>query len=375
MAGTWGAAPLKPDGFSQAATGWRAPHSARNRGDRDWAALGSRDFPINLSQSDLLSSRSDGCKTNMTTKTTMTCGVPVRLGRLARQDGIPCAVTGRRAGHGGHGDDAVRIFIRLPGGSRFALWVSPELPVGPMVAPPSEMLFSQPVRATSPVRGLLAQQAEQAGSSFDFESSLGDMLSGQSEASALLTEHGSLKDLIEAATGIPAQSQKLVVGQRGKVEEPTRPLHLYDIGHGALLHLTVKSCDARKNVQFLASPKLTANYNTAGPWERIPKFMKSKASCGNRVAKELVEPLPDFHVSMAHEPKVLIQTASEVFYQDYTFLRDNHIFDLAGRIRKRFDKMPRVAHHANASNTIEDMKRRATVLPSLIKQEAHAADI
>lgn len=360
---TWGGAP----------TAWRpAPLSARNNRE------GSLEGPcLRDSRTDLISSNSQ--KTNKTDGR-QSC-VPIRPWLLPRDDGIPCAVTGRRAGQKGTaGEIHIRIFIRLPGGNRFALWVPPDMLVGPLSATseaqtkephpisaifaagstPGSALMDSSSSSTkgdgrlTPLRALLAGQAEDR--SLDMFGEDEDLIGEISEASPV---QGSLKDLIEAATGIPAESQKLVVGLRGPLWDANKQLCTYDVGHGAQLHLSIKHDGSRKDVQFLATPRLkqlhAESHDSSSLYDHMDTFMKSKSTCGSRVAKDLVEPLPDWHVSMEHEAKGSTSRSSELYYQDYTYLRDNHIFDLAGRIRKRFRALPRVAQSAAVpSNAVNE---------------------
>jgi len=408
--------------WGSAATAWRPPPKSA-RTSRECGSQGSptseqnsKTFEANFgsiaslaslaqtfdSKTDLLSTKSSGNRSHVSR-----IGVPIRHWLLPRQDAIPSAVTGRRRDAGGQfsetADPDIRIFIRLPGGNRFAVWVPPDMPVGPL--PTSESVedgdlsgsfqprigeeslitsgsnvvdtsqverrgfspcsstgehFSSNIMDTlgslssrsrkadgnlTPVRALLARTAD------SHYAELSDMFGGDDdfEISQASLVHGSLKDLIEAATGIPAKLQKLVVGTRGPLKDADKPICMYDVGHGAQLHLSIKHTGSRKAVQHLACTALKEQYakshDSGFLYENMGQFMKSNAMSqnGSRAAKDLVEPLPDWHVSMTHEPKSAMAISSELYYQDYTFLRDNHIFDLAGRIRQRFKALPRVA--------------------------------
>lgn len=219
-----------------------------------------------------------------------------------------------------------------------------------MTSAPSESHFSDSTKSEgrhSPVRALLTQQAEGVLSPLSRQNSADrssfDMFGGQSEISDFSIQHSSLKDLIEAATGVPAQCQKLVIGRRGMLVDAKKSLYQYDVGHGALVYLSIRNAGTRNDVRFLASPRLKEETDMHGPMNQIGHFMKSKTMMGTKVAKEIVEPLHMWHVSLAHEPSVAMSRSSEMYYQDYTFLRDNHIFDLAGRIRKKFNHLTRVS--------------------------------
>lgn len=357
--GTWGGSGSQ----YLAPTAWRAPKSARINRDMDSSSM--------LERSSLLDSRTDLMSIDSSRRgapSVVSCGVPVHISRLHRVDGIPDRETGRRAGHkGAHGESDIRIFIRLPGGSRFALWVPPDIVVGPLDPPSegsSESLPSFLRRFTkseegslgdgrlTPLRSLLAQRSEGSDQFKDtslFEGNVPfslDMIGTQSEVSSDESprkQQSSLKNLIEAATGIDAKRQRLVIGRRGPLEDPKKPIHTYDIGHGATLYLSIKNAGTRAEVQFLASPALKQSHDVHTPWEHMERFMRSTATVGNRVAKDVVEPLPDWRVSFERRALAPLEYPSEMYYKDYTFLRDNHIFDLTGRIRKRFEDKPAAA--------------------------------
>merc|ERR1719230_1883766 len=105
-----------------------------------------------------------------------------------------------------------------------------------------------------------------------------------------MSEPASVKDLIEAATGIPADVQKLTFGRRGPLEDPKKQLHRCDIGHGALLYLSIKKTGTCEEGQFLASPALRKHYNVNQPWESIDDFLKSRTTVGSRSANQVLEP-------------------------------------------------------------------------------------
>lgn len=107
--------------------------------------------------------------------------------------------------------------------------------------------------------------------------------------------------------------------------------------------MSIKNAGTREEVQFLASPALKTATDMHAPMNRMADFKRSKTAYGGRMPKEIVEALPDWHVSMAHKPKEVLVSTSEAYYQDYMFMRDNNIFDLTGRIRKRFASSKRCA--------------------------------
>lgn len=75
-------------------------------------------------------------------------------------------------------------------------------------------------------------------------------------ASVSLQSSGeSLKAMIEAATGFPESRQRLVCGHAGPLDRDERALCDYDVGHGALLYLSLKpdATTAKEPLRFLAS--------------------------------------------------------------------------------------------------------------------------
>merc|ERR1719162_2614173 len=72
----------------------------------------------------------------------------------------------------------------------------------------------------------------------------------------------TLKGLIEAATGIPASQQKIVFGRIGPLDDDAKALCDYDVGHGALLYLSVRpalNSKNKKTLEHLASPRLASS--------------------------------------------------------------------------------------------------------------------
>lgn len=355
---TWGGSTMSWGG---APTGWRnPPGSARVQKEESESLNHSDSFGVlRDSRTDLQSSLKSNRSSVKSKASQRSQGVPIRHWTLPRTDGIPNAVTGQRQA-APEGDNLIRVFIRLPAGDRFALWVPPDMPVGPLAAPPSPVLPEKDERARggrqSPFKSLLAEKSGEVfiepvtfdSLNFGFDSScLGESF-GDFPA-------GSLKDMIQSVFGIPADLQKLVIGRRGPLTDPKKPIYQYDVGHGALLYLTIKKHGDR--VMHLASPalksKLEETHSTDAMYESMGSFRKSTLSCGTRTAKELVEPLPDWRVPLDKKGADDTVKSSELFYQDYTFLRDNHIFDLAGRIRKRFGAANRVAVQQSAPEKLE----------------------
>lgn len=323
-----------------APTAWRKPFSARNHRDHDWTASTTS---LGISRTDI----SNGSMGSY--------GVPIRHWRLPRQDAIPCRITGRRAGHGG--DDCIRIFVRLPGGGRFGLWVPPHIPVGPLQPVSFHALISDELARPAaegtgrltPVKALLTQRLYgtdgidtlmETEGIVEHSATFSGLRSESIESSVVCN---SLKGLIEAVSGVPADKQRLVVGCRGPLEDVTRPIHKYDIGHGATLFLSIKNHGTRQDVRFLSSPALKKEFDAHHAdsiYAHMEEFAKSKIMIGGREAKDIVELLPEWQdVLVKEHPRV--ENSGEIMFQDYMFLQDNHIFDKAARIRKKFFSAPR----------------------------------
>eukprot|EP00927_Polykrikos_kofoidii_P079682 TRINITY_DN76481_c0_g1_i1.p1 TRINITY_DN76481_c0_g1~~TRINITY_DN76481_c0_g1_i1.p1 ORF type:complete len:537 (-),score=54.04 TRINITY_DN76481_c0_g1_i1:163-1617(-) len=345
----------------------RAHSSARGFGLDTWTASRS----VNASW---------GCSSARTSRSARGCGVAVRVGSLPRQDTIPCRNSGRRTISAA--DRQIRIFVRLPGKGRLAVWVPPSLLVGPSPAPTvatncfsdfwgadAEIRGPLAGRSTvmpgssatqvergrlSPFRRLLAEQTvEQEGlTETDLCKSLGT--SGTSGVSKALSARsmsprsaramGSLKGLLETATGVPAERQKLVFGTGGTLEDDYRALCDYDVGHGALLYLSVRPAEGtRKNVNFLASHvlALSQHHDSEAIFSELRKFLKSKV--GGVLGKDIIEPLRDWETHGKKAMQVNVEWPREQPYHDYTDLPDNSIFDLVGRVRKRFGALPKLA--------------------------------
>jgi hypothetical protein len=172
----------------------------------------------------------------------------------------------------------------------------------------------------------------------------------------------SLKEVIQAATGVPVKLQKLVFKKRGPLDDHRRLLHECDIIHGATLHLAVKTdgLSVGKGQIHLASPALAkAKKNLHAQFlnnvEEVHKGTRDSHSPATkessrrdseskkRTLKETVELMPQWQdcndratqMAGAGGAEQLIEAYGEVATFDYRFLPDNHIFDLADRVRQR----------------------------------------
>jgi len=303
---------------------------------------------------------------NATGRSGRSCGVEVRPWALPRQDTIPDPRTGRRMI--GAPDPQIRIFLRLPGKGRLALWVDPDLPIGPEAGPHD--LFTELFGEDAEIRGPYARKPSSADGRLTpvrallarrQQGGLAGVGAGHPSSSTLMSEdpprgssarssagHGgpaSLKALVEAATGVPIARQKLVFGRVGPLDDHSRALCDYNIGHGALLYFSARpEPSTKKGQSFLASPKLADMQEPGFILDRMGKFMTGQGR-SNR-GKDVVECLPDWRRARSTDLKV--EWPLEQQYFDYQFMPDNHIFDLVGRVRKRFGRHDRAAKSAAA---------------------------
>lgn len=153
----------------------------------------------------------------------------------------------------------------------------------------------------------------------------------------------SLKGVIEQATGIPAAQQKLVYGRSGPLEQDGKALCDYDIGHGALVYLSIRAPPGTKKDQlFLASPALASASGATTAAGRLSAFVKRRRGGATRTMsregkpkkEDMVVPLPDWRNADALVPEVECPAGTLTY--SYMGLRDNSIFDLTDRVRRRF---------------------------------------
>jgi len=300
------------------------------------------------------------------TRLSRSCGVAVRHGNLPRQDTIPCRITGKRFNCAQ--DSRIRIFVKLPGNGRVALWVSPSTPVGPIIRKRSNPYERFPEDRPSdtngrltPLRSLLTEQMGPMTDEFDStvlswlpeEGTKGSFLRSTSYSSTLQPED-SLKGLLEAATGVPVAEQKLVFGRVGALDDDERFICEYDVGHGALIYLSVKPSKAsprKDGPKFLATAALAAERNPRALLDRVARFVKEGK--GSKNGMEIVEHLPDWQKKKADCMEVKVEWPHEQPYHDYMSLPDNNIFDLTGRVRKRFQEIPQTARFMSTFRNAE----------------------
>eukprot|EP00930_Biecheleria_cincta_P015843 TRINITY_DN13075_c0_g1_i1.p1 TRINITY_DN13075_c0_g1~~TRINITY_DN13075_c0_g1_i1.p1 ORF type:complete len:492 (-),score=72.51 TRINITY_DN13075_c0_g1_i1:21-1496(-) len=347
----------------------RAPHSARSsRGPRSarsaMSAMSARSSRRSLISPRSVQSAPTGTggmsEMSMYSSTRRKSGVAIWPGRLPRQDAIPVRVTGRRTLAAP--DERIRIFVRVPKG-RLAFWVPPDIPVGPAAHAETEIKDDTgrltPFRAllTKKGNGLYMEGAEGIGASTAVLSdvtSLPQMSPIGSTAKLEQASHveSSLKDLVEAVTGIPAQEQKLA-GPYGPLDKPSKILCDLDIGHGALLFLSLRKdyksrSLERRHRKHGSSPRKQNAYadilQSVKIFDKARKFMKREI--GSKMGKEFVEVLPDWQ--RAGESELVVEWPGEQQWFDYTGLPDNNIFDVVGTIRKRFTELPRISAAAAA---------------------------
>jgi len=188
----------------------------------------------------------------------------------------------------------------------------------------------------------------------------------------------SFKNLIEAATGVPIAHQKLFYGPSGVLVDNNKALYEYEIGQNAMVHLSTRR-DPRKVSEFNEERRkqglrgLRTTFREVegieNPqhllddriYEHVRKFMDTKV--GPKMGKDLVMFVP--HWRKAGTSPLKYEWPHEQIWHDYSVLADNGIFDFAGRIRKRFHRLPRMANAAASSKILEaqaDALQRSGVL-------------
>lgn len=316
-------------------------------------------------------------------------GVLVRPNLLPRQDAIPHSISGSSGPHG-ITDPRVRIFVRLPGGGRLALWVPADIRVGPATTKQRDRFTDiwgddaethgpsakarPPGGRMSPFRTLLARQDALAYEDVSTESpsqvlaacdedaafgfaalsmspvGLSKGIGANASQLSLLAPSGSasfgvstdpvglegktLKELIEVATGLEPARQKLVFGSVGSLERDNLSLCSYDVGHGALLLLSVRS--TKGSVDNLAGPLLAKSKREVQMQRSTEEFIRQTKS-SRRTARSEVHPtfehLPEWVVPKTQA--VHVEAPQDIKVFDYTFMPDGGIFDYVGRVRKR----------------------------------------
>mmetsp|Transcript_6056 Transcript_6056/g.14388 ORF Transcript_6056/g.14388 Transcript_6056/m.14388 type:complete len:441 (-) Transcript_6056:113-1435(-) len=314
-------------------------------------------------------------------------GVKIREDLLQREDPVPVRLSGRR--HGAAPDDKIRIWVRVPKG-RLAFFVPPHLPLGPREEP--QELLADDGRAT-PLRSLLARRngqlcaereaAELPGTVPEASATMPSTEQEQIQSAAKLSAisasqmspcasstviiegdrvESNFKSLVEAATGIPIPHQKLFYGPAGVLEDNSKALYQFEIGQGSLLHLSTRR-DPRKVADYEERRKKGefASFRKAEGMEnphhllderlfpRIRAFMNTKV--GPKMGKDLVMVVPDW--KKAGTSPLEYEWPHEQIWLDYSFMHDNGIFDFAGRIRKKFHRLPRLANAAASAKLVE----------------------
>lgn len=300
-------------------------------------------------------------------------GVRIRQHNLPRQDPIPVRLSGRR--HGAAQDDRIQVWVRVPKG-KVAFWVPPNLPLGPTAAKVDRTCG----RAT-PLRSLLTQKMSQeqertmnsmsekdhvqsTAKFSEFAISQTTQMSPCASSTFTLASdiESNFKSLIEAATGVPVAQQKLFFGPWGILEDNRKALFQYEIGQGAMVHLSTRR-DPELVAQFYQEagrtkrPKGKAYHGLENPrhlldqriFDRIRTFMNTKV--GSKMGKDLVMIVPDW--KKAGVSALEYEWPHEQPWHDYKLLADNGIFDFAGRIRKKFRELPRLAAAAASPKVVE----------------------
>eukprot|EP00931_Biecheleriopsis_adriatica_P030658 TRINITY_DN18052_c0_g1_i2.p1 TRINITY_DN18052_c0_g1~~TRINITY_DN18052_c0_g1_i2.p1 ORF type:complete len:365 (+),score=57.45 TRINITY_DN18052_c0_g1_i2:33-1127(+) len=156
-------------------------------------------------------------------------------------------------------DDLLRLTIRAPAGRSFGILASRSTRVGPERA---------------------EARAEAA-----FEEEWGEILADHESQEGAK----SLKELVEAATGIPIRQQKLTYGLRGPLEKDHYAVSDYDMDNGSVISLTIKPGGSRHE-----PPR-------RGPW-----VCKGEADLGEH-AWQVTGALPKWDVSTTLQRKTAAQ--------------------------------------------------------------------
>lgn len=297
------------------------------------------------------------------------CGVPVRPWLLPRGDPIPDRVTGKVTRVSA--DRRIRIFVHLPSGDRVALQVVPEMPIGPPIEAyqpsPLEKVFGRgaedrgwssgpPGRAT-PVRQLLAQRhdarlgcdslaASRKSLGVTSHITLASEPADPEEADSGFNPEASLKNLVEAATGVSVDRQKLMFRGIGELLDHNKAICDYDIGHGALIYLSVRRPRRRKGSQetspkFLAGPVLAGMHEPDFISERVNRFARERV--GAKRGADLATLVPTWQdpmLNIKHDHPEMLGN-EEPLESLYTV----NTFDLSRRT------MARIREHAGAPLT------------------------
>ncbi|CAK9117309.1 unnamed protein product [Durusdinium trenchii] len=274
-------------------------------------------------------------------------------------------------------DGMIQVWVRVPKG-KLAFWVPPNLPLGPASAQVEESTCGR----DTPLRRLLTQLNEESfvdekelrSANFEMASQehvqstaklSGPTVSQMSptlSSTTLSDVESSFKSLIQAATGVPMSQQKLFFGPSGLLEDNSKALFQYEIGQGAMVHLSTRRDpelvaqfyeDARrskrkgkKTYHGLENPRHLLDNRI---FDRIRQFMNTKV--GSKMGKDLVMIVPDW--KKAGVVPLEYEWPHEQPWHDYKLMPDNGIFDFAGRIRKKFHLLPRLAGAAASPKLIE----------------------
>jgi hypothetical protein len=259
-------------------------------------------------------------------------GVAIRPYKLAREETIPVRSNGKRSLAAS--DRKIRIWVQLPEG-KLGIWVDPDLPVGPSSPAEPKDLFERywgvnaelngpytcrsegtggritPVRALLSARSLCLHRNREAIATSTGVLSLstsGENLTQMSPCTSAamistMVEHerqSNLKAMIEAATGLPIAQQLLVFGLTGKLDDNSKVLCDYGIGHGALLllskrrdHLPRSSRDCHKRRPRMVPPLEVQHPEKSilnpggGAFRRARRFQRS-------VGKDVLEVVPNW---------------------------------------------------------------------------------
>jgi len=155
----------------------------------------------------------------------------------------------------------IRVIVRLPAASRVMILVDPRARVGPHDDKKSDMfdtLWGEGAEKRGPYAGKMpeggrltpvkALLAEQFAATGEFEESQAHHLleafwsaePGERQQAPQDIRVPSLKELVEVATGVPVNEQKLCFGMRGPLDNDASLLCECDVVDGSIVRLTVK---------------------------------------------------------------------------------------------------------------------------------------
>lgn len=169
---------------------------------------------------------------------------------------------------------------------------------------------------------------------------------GSTFRSSAYGEQVSLKEHIESITGIPVQRQKLMFGRVGLLDDHQRAICEYDIGHGALLYLSVRNAPGEKREQkHLAGPGRAMEQDSIFTFDNVQQFMQTNQSkVGPNMGQDLVECLPDWKDSVSKPLPPSVECPQEPYFRRFiTVMKGQEQYNTSDSIRGRFKEVHRAA--------------------------------